>query len=385
MRDLKIVIVGAGVGGLCTAIASRRAGFDVAVYERAPTIEAVGAGLCIYSNGARVLNYLGLESKMAELSPNMSAVTFYTQGNDLLSRIPTEPLVAATGQRPYPIKRAALQMALLDELGPEFVTLGAEFESLEETSAEVTAHFKNGHAATGDVLVGADGIRSAVRGFVIDGTAEIRYLSTDWEGLGPRNPDFGPTDEFVFYVGEGKRAAALPISQDESYWFFDFQPTEASRGLGPRDQLRELFKGWCDPVHQLIETLDPSRANSLPLSDLAPLDRLVSGRVALVGDAGHATSPFLGQGASQAAESGLVLSRYLQTTSVSVQDALQRYERERIARVQAVTAGAREMGELATSTDPDSNELYYESIRSGGRQFVEAAEQLSVTGPLGRA
>jgi FAD-dependent urate hydroxylase len=358
------------------------------VYERADAIDPVGAGLCIYSNGAMVLNMLGLEARMAELSPVMSAVSFSTQDGELLSRIECQPLVDATGQRPYPILRAGLQGALLDELGSDVVTLGAEFESLTQTPDGVEAHFKNGVAATGDLLVGADGIRSGVRRSVVDRTPEIRYVSTDWEGLMPQDPAFGPTDEFVFYVGEGKRAAALPISHELSYWFFDFQPTEAragggAPGLEPREQLRALFGDWCEPVRHLVETVDLSTAMTRDICDLEPLDRLVNGRVALVGDAGHATSPYLGQGASQAAESGIVLSRYLQTTTVSVEDALQRYERERMARVHAVIAGSRAMAEMAVTTDPGSAERYYESIRNGGRQFVESAELLAATGPLG--
>ncbi len=387
MRDLKAIVVGAGVGGLCTAIALRTAGYKVKVYERAPAIEAVGAGLCIYSNGARVLNLLGLEERMAELSPQMTAVTFLKHDGELLSRIPMEPLIDATGQRPYPILRSALQMALLDELGADMVTLGAEFESLEQTEGAVTARFTDGTTASGDLLVGADGIRSAVRGFVIDTGGPDPVRLDRFGRVFPREMALDPDDEFVFYVGEGKRAASIPVSQDYTYWFFDFQPTPEMEGRSMREQLDMLFDdGWAAPVRRLIESVDSdasSSVRSLPLSDLTPLDRLVRGRVALIGDAGHATSPFLGQGASQAAESGLVLSRYLQTTTIGVEDALQRYERERIARVHAVIAGSREMAEAAVTTDPAKAVHYYEGIRTGGRQFVEVAEMLAATGPLG--
>ena len=323
---------------------------------------------------------LGLEPTMEQISPPLRAVQFFTRDGELLSDIAMQPLVDATGQRPYPVARADLQLALLDAFGRERVHLGAECTSVAQTAETATVSFSSGLEATGDLVVAADGLRSTLRAHVTSG-AQIRSLSWDWEGL----TDFGLAgdDTFAFFVGNGRRAATMPVAGGRFYFFFDFQTTPELEALGMRDQLSRLFEGWCDPVQRLIESIDPAAAGHLNLCDLDPISSFVRGRVALLGDAAHATTPFLGQGAAQAAEDALVLTRYLDDAGADVTSALAGYEAERMTRVHAIVEGARAKGEAATFEGSDANERYYQALREGGRDFVDSVEQLTLTGPLG--
>ena len=377
MDGLRIVVVGGGIGGVCAALALEQAGYEVEVYERAPAILPIGAGLCMWCNGAKALNALGLERALGAISPELGAVQFLTRDGELLSDIPMAPLVAATGQRPYPVARAELQGALVSAFGAERIHLGAECIGVEQSAAGATAHFADGRSASGDLVIGADGIRSVVRPHVV-AESTVRSLSWDWEGI--TTVSLGAPDAFVFHVADGKRAATMPVGDGRFYYFFDFEKPPALPGM--RAQLRTLFDGWCEPVQRLVEAVPEAGASHLHHHDLDPIAAFARGRVVLIGDAAHATTPFLGQGASQAAEDALVLARYLRTTSVSIVDALERYQRERMERVHAIVRGAREKGEAATMAGTDANERYYEELRNGSRDFVEAVEHFTRTGPL---
>jgi FAD-dependent urate hydroxylase len=382
MFGLKVVVVGAGIGGLCAGLALRRAGFEVEIYERAPEIRPVGFGLCMWPNGAKAMNALGLATEMDSISPQMNAVEFRTKDGELLSHIALEPLRVSTGQRPYPVARADLHLTLLERYGRESVQLGAECVDVRLDGEKAIIELADGRTVSGDLVIGADGLRSTVRRKVF-GDFPVRRLSADWEGLVGAVSGFTPSDTFTFYVGDGKRAAMMPVARGQFYFFFDFPLRPDGEQAGNmREELRSLFAGWCQPVLDLIEAVDPSRAASLEHRDLEPIDQFAYERVALLGDAAHATSPFLGQGAAMAAEDAIVLAHFLQTTSIGVPDALGRYQRERSDRVWEVVRGSREKGEAAVAADVDANERYYQELRHGSRDFVDAVERITVTGPL---
>jgi FAD-dependent urate hydroxylase len=381
VHGLKVVVVGGGIAGLCAGIALCDVGYDVEVYERSDAHAPAGHGLCLWPNGAKALNALGLEATMSRISPSMDAVHFRTKDGELLVDIALEPLTVVTGQRPYPVARSALRTALAERLGPERIVLGAECTDVTVRSGRPTVLFSDGRSTSGDLVVGADGIRSRVREARF-GPARLRSLSWDWEGLVRRSPELNPPDAFTFYVGDGRRAAMLPISDTHFYWFFDVHERDISPGVPVRDQLRGLFGTWATEVNLLIDSLDAAQAQCLELCDLEPLPSIVSGNIALVGDAAHATSPWLGQGAALAAEDALVLAHYLQTTSIGVEDALLRYEHERRVRTSRIVEAARAKGEAAMGLDVDANERYYAELRAGGRDFVEAVERITLEGPL---
>jgi FAD-dependent urate hydroxylase len=191
---------------------------------------------------------------------------------------------------------------------------------------------------------------------------------------------------WVIYVGDQKRASMMPVGSHRFYFFFG-APMAAGQVVAPADrrgELASLFQGWPAPVQTLIQTLNPLETNRLEISDLDPLERLVKGRVALLGDAGHATTPTLGQGGCQAMEDGEVLTRYLLTTNLSVADALQRYEAARKDRTAQLTLKARKRTATIYGRDPEVTCRWYESLRQENPQDVtDAIATIILGGPLG--
>lgn len=386
MQNLKAIVVGAGIGGLTAAIALHQAGYDVEVYDRVRELRPVGAGISLWSNGVKVLNRLGLGDRMAAIGGQMNRMQYLSSTGESLVQIDLMPLIETVGQRPYPVARRDLQNLLRDAY-PGEVHLGHECTGYEETEAGVTALFANGHRATGDLLVAADGIRSVLREQVLGRKVDPQYGGyINWNGLVSATPDLAPLDAWVIYVGNHQRASMMPVAGDRFYFFFDVplpKGTTASPDQYAAD-LRQYFAGWPDPVQRLIDRLDPATVARPEIHDVGPLDRFVRGRVALLGDAAHATCPDLGQGGCQAMEDSLVLSECLLTTNLSVPDALLRYERKRLERVNAVVRKARARAEQIHGKDPAVTAQWYAQLATDPPSAVtDAIAKVITAGPLG--
>lgn len=387
MYDLKVVIIGAGIGGLTTGIAMRQAGYEVEIYDRVSKLRPAGAGISLWSNGVKVMNRLGLGKEMARIGGEMNTMEYRSHTDELLSHIDLRPLFERVGQRPYPVSRTDLQQMLLEAFGEADVQLRMKCVGVEETDDSVTAVFENGHRATGDVLVGADGIHSTVRSHVLGHPVERRYAEyVNWNGLVDATPDLCAADRWVLYVGDSKRASMMPVGSDRFYFFFGAPMAEGTtvEPAHRRDELAKVFAGWPQPVQNLIAALDPEETNRLEIADIDPLEALAKGRVALLGDSGHATTPTLGQGGCQAMEDAEVLTRYLLTTNISVADALKRYEVARKERTASLVLKARKRTGTIYGYDPDATEQWYQELKEESPEDVlDALEKVILGGPLG--
>lgn len=386
MYHLKAIIIGAGIGGLTTAIAMQQAGYEVEVYDKTRKLRPAGAGISLWSNGVKVLNRLGLGEQLAAIGGEMNRMEYRSHTDEQLSHIDLIPLIQQVGQRPYPVSRTDLQNMLLEAAGPARVKLGMRCVAVEEDETSATAIFENGYRATGDVVVGADGIHAVTRQYVLGHPAEPRYADyVNWNGIVDATPELCDADNWVIYVGQGKRASMMPIGGDRFYFFFG-APMPKGTAVEPekrRDELANIFAGWPPPVQNLIKALDPLETNRLEIHDLNPLERLVRGRVALLGDSGHATTPTLGQGGCQAVEDAEALTRFLVTTSISVPDALLRYEAERKDRTANLVLKARKRTDTIYGKDPDATENWYKELRQEDpKDVTQALAKVILGGPM---
>jgi FAD-dependent urate hydroxylase len=383
--SLKVIIVGAGMGGLTAGIALSQAGYTVEIYDRVNELRPAGAGISLWSNGVKVLNRLGLGKEIAAIGGHMDRMEYRTVTGEILNNIDLLPLMQQVGQRPYPVARTDLQQ-MLRRAFPGEVQLGHCCIGIEQDETSVTAIFDNGHRATGDLLIAANGIRSNCRTYVLGTEVAPKYAGyVNWNGLVPVSADLAPKDTWVVYVGEHKRASMMPIAGDRFYFFFDvpMSQTEAGQGGDIRADLMQFFAGWAPPVQALIHRLDPETTNRVVIHDMGPIDRMVRGRVALLGDAAHATCPDLGQGGCQAVEDALVLANYLTSTNISVEDALKRYEAERVERTGAVVQKARKRAEQIHGKDPVVTQQWYEQLGRENPADVRAAiAKVILAGPL---
>lgn len=385
MERLKVVIIGAGIGGLTAGIALHRAGYTVEIYDRVQELRPVGAGISLWSNGVKVLNWLGLSERIAAIGGQMNQMEYRSAAGDLLNQISLTPLIKAVGQRPYPVARRDLQQLLLDAF-PGEVKLGARCVAVKEDGHQAIALFEDGSDTVGDLVIAADGVRSTLRAYVLGEAVPPRYGGyVNWNGLVHASPDLAPPETWMIYVGNHQRASLMPVADNRLYFFFD---VPLPKGFNPPDlsvqaELSEHFAGWTAPVQRLIERIDPEQTNRLEIHDVGPLERMVRGRVALLGDSAHATCPDLGQGGCQAMEDVYLLTHFLTTTNLGVEDALKRYETSRKERTSAIVRKARSRAEQIHGKDPQITRQWYEQLKTEQpHEVTDAIAKTILGGPL---
>jgi FAD-dependent urate hydroxylase len=364
---MKAIIIGAGMGGLCAGIALKRIGYEVKVFEKVRDIKPVGAALSLWSNGVKCLNYLGLEKQVAALGGQMDSLAYHNgQNGTPLTQFSLAPLYERAGQRAYPVSRTELQAMLMREFGEQDVTLGCELIGVTETDGQVTATFADGTHETGDLLIGADGTHSIVRPYVLGHSVERRYAGyVNWNGLVEIDERLAPATQWTTFVGEGKRVSLMPISDHRFYFFFD---VPLPQGL-PNDRsnykasLKEYFKGWEEPVQNLIDAIDPERTNRVEVGDIEPFMNWTRGRVALLGDAGHSTTPDIGQGGCMAMEDAVALAIALKTNTLGIEDALVRYQNKRAPRAGELVLRARKRCDVTHMKDPEITQQWYKELK----------------------
>lgn len=366
---MKVIVIGAGVGGTSAALALQKLGHEVVVYDRMRENRPVGAALSLWSNGVKVLNWLGLGPQVAALGGRMDDMAYYDgHTGDELCRFSLAPVTAQTGQRPYPVARADLQALMMDAVGPANIRLGTQLVAVADDGETVTATFADGSTDTADLLIGADGARSLVRDYVTEPTGirpERSYSGyVNYNGLVAADERIGPRDQWTTYVGDGKRCAVMPVAGDRFYFFVDV-PGPSGVLEDRMAALEEAFGSWGAPgVRALLDGIDPDESlNRVEIWDIDPFDTWVRGRVAILGDAAHNTAPDIGQGACSALEDSFALGIVFATSTLGVEDSLKRYERIRTERAGDLVLRARKRAFETHAFDVGATQAWYDGLR----------------------
>jgi len=357
---VRVLIAGAGIGGLTAALALRRAGIDVHVYEQAAVLREVGAGLLLGPNAVKVLHHLGLEEALAHVVVVPESIDSRDwQDGSILVRMPLrDAAVARWGAPAYNVHRADLHDVLRSTLGDEHITLGARCVTVEQRGQEVTIRFADGRVATGDLLIGADGIHSVVREYVMGPDRPIWSRQVAWRGLAPasvgreiglevrQHSFWGPRRQFIiYYVSAGRFINWVGINQSDDAW-----GEESWSARGDRDAALADFAGWHHHARALIAGTDS--IYRWALFDRPPLATWTRGRVTLLGDAAHPMMPFMGQGASQSIEDGLVLARCLAAHRDDPPRGIASYVALRQERTAGLQIASRDRGRDVQRTEP---------------------------------
>lgn len=359
-QDLRIAIVGGGIGGIAAASALHFRGVDVHVYEQAPELGEIGAGVLVTPNSLRLLDRIGIGDAVAAAGGTVSTGSqYYRQDGTRVAPILTTDSSGWNGM--YGMHRADLLDALVAGLPAERVHTGHRAVSCSQTRDRATVWFDNGAEITADAVVGADGIHSVLRNQIVEPSAPIDSGSVAYRGLVPADRvPFWRKGVSQLWMGERKHFLVYPVRRGELINYVGFVPShepaaESWTAVGDVTRLRHEFAGWDPVIPELLAQVETT--NWWGLYDRDPLTKWTEGRFTLLGDAAHPMLPHLGQGANQAIEDAVVLSVFLKkATADSVAKALLAYEDLRRRRTTEVQLGARENGRRYDSDFADLSE-----------------------------
>lgn len=346
---MKAIIIGGGIAGLASALALTRGGWQVEVLERAPDFTEVGAGLSLWPNALRALDALGVGEPVRGRAVLEGQVGIRDAAGRWLSRADTAELQRRYGLTAM-IHRADLLAVLRAAVPAEALRPGTTVSAVRPDGTVV--HL--GGESRADLVVGADGMHSVTRRSVWPDAPAPRYAGyTAWRVVTPPVPVAEASESW----GRGERFGYAPLTDGRIYCFATANaPAGASEG--GLAGLRRRFAGWHDPIPALLDAADPGAVLHHDLYELPPLKTYTSGSVVLAGDAAHAMTPNLGQGACQALEDAVVLG-----TVMASGDGLEAYDQKRRPRTQMITRRSRRIGAAAQWASPAAVNLRNTALR----------------------
>ena len=346
----KVLIAGAGIGGLVAGLSLLQRGIEVEIFEQASELRELGAGVQLSANGTRVLIALGLEEEMLGIAsePSGKQIRLFSTGRTWKLFDLGVSSRAIYGAPYWMVHRGDFHRVLVEAFnarGPGKLHIDCRCVGFEEKGDGISLKLASGERVRGDVVVGADGVHSEIRR-QIGGDAKPFFAGVAaWRGLVPmeRLPVSMQRDVGTNWVGPGGHVITYPVRRGELLNFVgifegESWPVESWTERGTREACSGSFAGWNEEIHAIIQNLDVPY--KWALLGREPLDRFVTGRACVIGDAAHPTLPFLAQGANMAIEDGMVLARCLE--EFPPEEALQRYQQARLARTNSIVVKSAE-------------------------------------------
>ncbi|GHB82744.1 monooxygenase [Streptomyces umbrinus] len=376
----EIAILGGGIGGLAAAAFLRAKGLGSDIYEQAPALTAVGAGLVIAPNAARLLRRLGVLDRFVERAVRLEIGWEFRRWEDgavLSAENLEEGCVRLYGEHTYTAHRADLLAALRSAVPEHSIHLGKRCVSVEFEDGQAVLRFEDGEMVRPDILIGADGVHSRVRSAVVGPTQARESGICAFRALVParKAPEFARRPAQTLWIGPDHHLVHYPVSGEEYVNLVAFAPAgadtvESWTATATLGELLDEFAGWDPRLVELITAADtPAR---WALLDREPLDHWNRGNATLLGDAAHPMFPFFAQGAAQAIEDGAVLALCLAADPGNPIGALGRYQelrRRRTARLQQVSHGRSHINHLPDGPEQQARDLAYsqaDPLRTNG-------------------
>jgi 2-polyprenyl-6-methoxyphenol hydroxylase-like FAD-dependent oxidoreductase len=346
---MKITIIGGGIAGLTTALALRKLGFDFELFERAKQLNEVGAGIWMQPNALKVLDWLGLGDLVRESGTMLNQVDITNAQLIPFKKTKQEVVQDDSGNKIVALHRATLQKILFEAIPMKNINLGHEFKSLEQIEHQVIISIGEREVRS-DLVIGADGINSKVREIIFPNTSKRFSGQTCWRGIS----DIRLPNEFqnagIESWGKKVRFGFSQVTENQVYWFAVSNASQ--NGIDNVNTLKtELTNRFIDfnpLVTSIIENTKAEKIIRNDISDLKRLDKWHKDDVVLVGDAAHATTPNMGQGAGQGIEDAYYLANILAKHN-QLEEALNLFESNRREKVDYVVNNSWRFGQMAHS------------------------------------
>lgn len=372
MEQQKVIIIGAGIAGLTAGISLEKMGFKVAVYEAHSKIQGIGAGLGLASNAIKALDYLDLSEGIAAIGTHVTASHIRDSKGKTIA-IADARLTAAFDNRNYAIHRKDLHDYLFSKIREGCVFSHKKLTHFTQTETEVFVEFADGTSDTAHFLIAADGVGSFIRQ-QLNPHAIPRYAGyTCWRGI-IQNPNLTLTDSSETWGAQG-RFGHVSLPNHLIYWYACINTTHAEVRQYSLEDLRANFKDYYQPIPSILNHTDIAQVLQHDILDIKPLKQFAYNRILLIGDAAHATTPNMGQGACMALEDVAVLI-YTLRQEPNVTEAFKLFEKKRLKRTSYIIRTSKNMGKVAQLENPLLIKIRNGLFRNMPKWFVK--RQMSI-------
>ncbi len=347
------IVIGAGIGGLTTAIALAQRGIETTVFEQASEINEVGAGIWVAPNGLKLYHKLGLSNEIIKHGKMLDKITVTDLKNSPVSVIDGKKIEAKHGFRTLAIHRAILQKILANQLPKDRIVLSKKFKSYSQTESEVFAEFEDNSKAEADFLIVADGIRSNGR-LQMNKNSDLRYSGqTCWRFVADFDLPVNQNAD-MYEIWADKKGLRVGYSMINSRQVYVYITNYEKAGGTDNSQtviqdLLKICEDFPEIVNRMISAAKAEDIIRTDLYDFKPISNWVDKKVALLGDAAHATTPNLGQGACQAIEDAYAISEQLNANE-SIEAGFKKYQNKRIKKATFITNTAWRFAQITNTS-----------------------------------
>lgn len=346
---MNIDIIGGGIGGLTTAIALDQKGIDYRIFEQTKTMKPVGAGIILANNAMQVYNNLGIKYKIEQKGNPISFLKITNLNFKPLSMVDLRYFEAKYGVKNIVIHRGDLQQILLSEIKAENLYLDHHLKAIKSKNKSFELEFENGNRLSSDIIIGADGLKSKVRDLIFKDGKIRNSHQICWRGIAEYQLPKKFLNEANEIWGKGDRFGFVQLDTHRVYWYA--LKSIDSKTSYTTDTIEVLFKDYPSMIQELLALTPKTAIHCDIIQDLKPIHNWYRGNICLLGDAAHATTPNLGQGACQAIEDAYMLSNCLDDYKC-ITTAFSEYEHKRITKAHQVVKMSWTIGKMAHWKNP---------------------------------
>ncbi len=346
---MTIDIIGAGIGGLTTAVALEQKGYNVNLYEQAKTIRPVGAGIVLANNAMQVYEKLGLRKQLEAAGNRISAIQLTTSDLKVLSTMDMAYFEEKYQVNNIAIHRAELQQILVQALKKDTLKLGYQLKDIKQTPTDLKLSFQNSEVLPSSLVIAADGQNSIIRNQLFSENKLRNARQICWRGI----VDYILPKEYQHLLteawGKGDRIGFVQISPNKVYWFA-LKSFKKTTDEFPLEQLNSFFNHFHPLAKELLKATPIENIHTSEMMDLYPIKNWYKPNICLLGDAAHATTPNMGQGAGQSIEDAWILAECLHKYEPT--KAFETYQGLRMKKAHHVVNTSWTLGKVAHLSNP---------------------------------